>query len=610
MHTNKPSPEWVTLPTSKPATHATRRRPGKAAMLACAVGAACLAFAAGATQAAPGNTTEDWAKGRVLVMPRAGLSDSQLSKILSAHGGKAKKIGHTRIYIVELPAGVSEKAVAAQLNHHPHLKFAELDHRVSPDFVANDPYLGSEWHLAKIGTASAWDSSQGAGITVAILDSGVDAAHPDLAGQLVPGWNFYENNSNTADVYGHGTKVAGAAAAAIHNAVGVAGVAGGAKIMPIRVSGSDGYATWSGLTSGIAYAADHGARVANASFLGVSSSASVQNAAQYMKSKGGLVTVSGGNTGVLESYTKTTSMIPVAATDGNDVRTSWSSYGDYIALAAPGAGIWTTTNGGGYGAVSGTSFSSPVTAGVIALMMAANPTLPSTQVESLLFATAVDLGPAGRDAYYGYGRVDAAAAVSAALAATSTADTQAPSVSVTSPAGGSSVSGWVPVDVAASDNVGVSRVELRVNGTTVGSDTSAPFAFSWDSTTVPNGMANIVAYAFDAAGNSKASTAVAVNVANAVVADTTPPVVRIVSPAAGSTLGTKATVSVSASDDRGNAGIKQTLYIDGALKATATGATLSYSWNTRKLAGGAHTVTAVATDAAGNTSSVSVQVSK
>jgi len=554
-----------------------------------------------------------WAKGRILVMPRAGLPEKELAKILGEHGGKGRKIGQSNLYIVDLPGNASEKAVAARLAHHPAFKFAEIDQEVEPALIPNDPYYGSAWHLPKIGASSAWDSSQGAGVTIAILDSGVDSTHPDLATELVPGWNFYDNNANTSDVYGHGTKVAGAAAAAGNNALGVASVAAQSKIMPIRITDLSGMGYWSMIGQGLVYAADHGARVANVSFLGLSDSSTIRNAAQYMKDKGGLVIVSGGNTGVQQNYAATTTMIPVAATDGNDVRASWSSYGNYIALAAPGAGIWSTTKGGGYGAVSGTSFSSPVTAGVVALMMAAKSSLPNTQIESLLYSTAIDLGAAGRDPYYGYGRVNAAAAVQAAASAVVAGDTQAPTVSITSPLSGASVSGLVGVNVTASDNVGVARVELRVNSTTVAVDTSAPFAFTWDSGGVPNGMASLVAYAFDAAGNSKASTAVSVNVANGtttVSKDTTAPQVKIVNPVAGNVSGSNVAVSVNASDDSSASGITNMLYIDGVLKATGKGSTLGYSWNTRpsNVRAGTHTIRAVAKDATGNTSSASVNV--
>ena len=554
---------------------------------------------------------ETWAKGRILVTPRAGLPAHEFARILGEHGGKARKIGQSNLYIVDLPANASEEAVAARLAHHPHLESAELDRLVPPDFIPNDPYYGSAWHLPKIGAPSAWDSSTGSGITVAILDTGVDGAHPDLAGQMVSGWNFYDNNSNTSDVYGHGTYVAGTVAAVSNNGAGVASVAGQSKIMPMRISDPAGYAYFSTGIQALIYATDHGARVANISYSGFAGSSSVYNAAQYMKNNGGLVTISAGNSGIDENYLPSTSIIAVSATDYNDIKTGWSSYGSFVSMSAPGVGIYTTAMGGSYGAPSGTSFSSPIIAGVIALIMAENTALPNTQVESLLYSTAVDLGDMGRDPYYGYGRVDATKAVLAAASTRPALDVQAPTISITSPHDGDIVSGLVPVDVSAADNIGIARVELSVNNSTVAIDSTAPFAFSWDSTGLPDGTARLVAYAFDAAGNSAASSAVSVDVSNGTVIspkDTTPPVVQIINPVAGRISGNNVQVSLSASDNSGAAGITQMLYIDGILKATGSGSTLGYNWNIRKVAAGTHNLQVVAKDAAGNKSSASVIV--
>ena len=565
------------------------------------------ALAIGLAASGRAQAADEWAKGRLLVMQRAGLAAAELDKLLKPHGGVATRIGQSDLHIVQLPATASETAVLAQLAHQPHLKFAELDRRVASVLVSNDPYLGSEWHLAKINAAAAWDVSQGAGVTIAILDTGVLPGHPDLV--QVPGWNFVDNNNNTADVQGHGTSVAGAAAAITNNGAGVAGVAGAAQIMPIRVADATGYAYYSTIASGVTYAADNGARVANASFSGVYASSSIQSAGNYLKSKGGLLVVAAGNSGANDGSPATSAMIPVSATDGSDLMASWSSYGSYVAVAAPGVGIWTTSSDGSYRSASGTSFASPITAGVVALMMAAKPTLSSGQVESLLYSTALDLGTAGRDIYFGYGRIDAAAAVRAATSVVA-ADTQAPTATIAAPLASSSVSGLATVDVSASDNVGVTKVVLKANGVDVATDTAGPFQFSWDTSKVANGMSSLVAVAYDAAGNSKASTAVLVNVANNVVADNTPPVVAIVSPANGSNVSGTVSVGVSASDTAGSSALQQTLYIDGKLVASGTGASLSYSWNTRKVSAGTHTLQAVAQDAAGNKTTASIQVNK
>jgi thermitase len=577
--------------------------------------AAILGTIPSSALAAPPAADLGYARGRILVEPRAGLSDAEFDKILKAHGGKRRKLGQSKLHVVDLPGNLSEADVVAKLSRNPHLKYAELDRRVRSSLAVNDPYAGSEWHLAKVGAGTAWDTSQGTDIAIAILDSGVDTTHPDLQPNLVAGYNMYDNNTNVSDVCGHGTAVAGTAAASSNNGIGVAGVAGKARIMPIRVAYFDAasnncYAYYSTIANGLTWAADHGARVANASFGGVAGSAAIQSAARYMKNKGGLVFVSAGNAGIDENIAPTTTMIAVSATEKNDVKTSWSSYGSFVALSAPGAGIWTTSKGGIYQAWNGTSFSSPLAAGVAALMMAAQTSLDGSRIEQLMFSTALDLGAAGRDPLYGHGRVNAAAAVKAAATPVVTQDTQTPTSSIVAPLAGSTVSALVAVDVSASDNVGVTRVELRVNDTLVALDDAAPYSFSWNSAGVPNGMANLTATAYDFAGNAGGSATVAVNVANAttpVTEDTTAPIVTITNPSAGSVYGT-VTVSVSASDNGGAAGISHSLYIDGALKAGGTGASLAYSWNTHKVKAGIHTLQAVAKDAAGNTSTTSVQV--
>ncbi len=565
--------------------------------------------------AAPTHRTENaqrFVPGRVLIEPRAGLPEHALTRLLKEHQGQARRMGQSNLFIVDVPQG-NEQGVVDKLKHHPHLKFAELDPYLEGAWVPNDPYYGSAWHLPKIGAPAAWDNAQGNGVTIAILDTGVESTHPDLASRIVPGWNFYDNNSNTADVQGHGTAVAGAAGASTNNTAGVSAISGQTKIMPVRVASPNVTVTGSAIAQGLTYAADHGARVANVSYANVPASTTVQSAAQYMKNKNGLVVVAAGNNGIDEGFAPTSTMIPVSATDANDLKTPWSSYGNYVMVAAPGIDIWTTFRNASYGTAWGTSLASPVTAGVIALMMSANPTLSSTQIEQLLFSTAVDLGAAGKDSYYGYGRVNAAAAVQAALNAAPAVDTQAPTISITSPSNSATVSGLVPVNLSASDNVGVTRVELRVNGTTVALDTSSPFAFSWDSTGVANGTATLVAHAFDAAGNTTASSPVAVNVANVTPpppsADTTAPTVKIVSPVAGSVSGS-VNITINASDNSGAAGIQLALYIDGALKASGTGSTLSTNWNTKSksVKAGSHTIQVVAKDAAGNASSASVTV--
>lgn len=551
-----------------------------------------------------------FAPGRILVMPRAGMPEHALERILKDNGaGKSRRVGNSDLRIVDLPPGLEKKSVE-WLSRHPHIEFAEVDELVAPAAPSNDPYYGSAWHLPKVGAPTAWDASTGTGVTIAILDTGVDAAHPDLASRIVPGWNFYDNNSNTSDVHGHGTGVAGAAAATLNNGTGVASIAGNARIMPVRIADANAWATWSTVAQGLTWAADKGARVANISYNGVAGSAAVRSAAQYMQNKGGVVVVAAGNNNKDEGISPTTVLIPVSATDSADQKASFSSWGNFVAMSAPGVDIWTTVRGGSYQRWKGTSLASPVAAGTVALIMARNPALTGLQAQQVLFDTATDLGAAGRDPVFGHGRVNAAAAVAAAFQVAKV-DATAPTVAIPAPVANSTVSGLVPVSITASDNVGVTRVELRVNGKTVATDTTSPFGFSWDSTQVANGMANLVAVAYDAAGNSAASTTVAVNVANtaAVAGDSTPPTVVIGNPRNGSKVSGSVKITVSASDDSGAAGIKQELYVGGVRVATAAGGQLTYTWNTRKASKGTYAIQAIARDAAGNASSSAVQVS-
>jgi subtilisin family serine protease len=546
-----------------------------------------------------------WAKGRLLVAPRPGLSDKEFEKALKSQGAKSKArfkrgIGH----IIELPPGADEVTAMQALKKDRRLKYVELDLAVRPSGSVSDPSFGSSWFMPKIQATTAWDSSNGSGVTIAILDTGVNGNHPDLASNIVPGWNVHNNTADTSDAYGHGTAVAGAAAMVGNNGAGSAGVAWGAKIMPVRITGSDGLAYFSTMAQGIYWAADHGAKVVNISFQSVSSSATVDSAAQYLRSKGGVVVVAAGNTGVEQTFPAFDSMLSVAATDKNDAFATFSSYGSYVDVAAPGDYIYSTTPEGTYANWRGTSFASPVAAGAVALMMSANSTLGPADIDKIIKSTAVDLGAAGVDKYFGHGRIDAGKAVATAKASTSTqiTDSQAPTIAILAPTGGS-VSGVVPVDVKYSDNVGATRAELYLNGNKIASDDAAPFAFAWDTSAHADGTYSLVAKAYDAAGNVGTSAPVSVSLGN----DTVAPIVQSVNPGDGTVINpTKQGITAAASDNQRIA--KMSLVIDGKEVATTNGSSLSYSWNTRKVAKGAHSVTVRAWDAAGNASSKSVTV--
>jgi subtilisin family serine protease len=545
------------------------------------------------------------ATGQILVGKADKSLRADFDAELKAQGGySAGTLANVDVDIVRVPAG-SERDVVAKLKGSKHVRFAEVDQLMPAAATVNDPSYPNEWHLPQISAPTAWNYTMGSGVTIAILDTGVDGTHPDLAPNMVAGYNFYDGNTNTADVNGHGTAVAGAAAAAANNGIGVAGVAGAAKIMPLRVADPSAYAMWSTTAQAINYAADHGARIVNLSYQGAAASSTIQSAASYLRSKGGVLFVAAGNTGALDSTTPTNLMEVVSATDTGDTFATFSTYGPFVTISAPGNNILTTAMGGGYQYWWGTSLATPVAAGTAALIVAKRPDFTAAQIDSTLQQSATDLGAAGRDNYFGFGRVNAGAAVT--LAANGVpSDTTPPSVSIASPTGGS-VTGTTTVTVNASDNVGVARVELRVNGSLLGTDTTAPYTFSWNTTALSNGSATLVAAAYDAAGNSASSASVTVNVSNAPPPDTTPPTVAITAPASGATVTGQSTITASASD---NVGVTRVDFmINGSTVATMNAAPYQYGWATTQYTNGPVSLTATAYDAAGNnTTSAAVSV--
>lgn len=572
---------------------ARRARPVVGLMLVC-----WMAIAA----AAPPGAVPD----RLLVKPRAGGHEATVQALFNLVGAReADRIAQIDVRILQVPPAIRDRVLEA-LQHNPNIEFAEPDYIVEPDLIPNDTYYPSEWHPAKIQAPQAWDITTGsASVMVAILDSGIDSSHPDLAGRLVPGWNFYDNNSNLADVTSHGTAVAGTAVSDGNNGLGVAAIAWGCYIMPLRITDASGNGSASAITSALTWAADHGARVANISYGNVTKIASIDSAAQYFQSKGGVVTASAGNSGIFDSSGDNPHFLLVSATLSDDRVASWSNTGNNIDLAAPGGSIVTTLRGGGYGAGTGTSFSAPVVAGVAALVLSVNSGLSGTQLRSLLEQTADDLGPAGWDTGYGWGRVNAYKAVLAA--AGQPPDTTPPSATICAPANGSTVSGTASVAVSGSDNVGVTRLECYLDGALAASSATASATFSWDTTTATNGSHNLQAKAYDAAGNSGASSLVTVTVQNA---DATAPVAAITAPSNGSTVSNAVTVNINATDNTGVASVEW--YLDGVLAGSSAGASASFPWDTTKSANGPHSLQAKAYDTAGNagasaTSAVTVQ---
>jgi len=551
----------------------------------------------------------EYVEDELLVQFKAGVHHEKVMEALSgAEATEDEEISQIRVKKIKVPPAALEKVKAA-LEKNPHVNFVEHNSLARGGTLPNDPTYASQWHLPKISAPQAWDISTGSvSVDIAIIDSGVDPAHPDLAGKLIPGYNFLLGNTDTHDVLGHGTAVAGTAGAITNNTKGVAGVAWQNQIMPLVVLDATDYASYSNIAQAITYAADHGVRIINVSIGGSSSSSTLQNAVTYAWNKGSLVFVSAMNFNTNIPYypAACTNAIAVASTTSADAKASFSNYGTWITLSAPGEYIYTTNNGGGYGAWNGTSFSSPMTAGLAALILSVNPMLSNAQVLDILKENADDLGSVGFDTSFGYGRINAYKSLAAAQIAIPQSDTTAPAVSISSPSSGSTIKGLTTVSVSASDNVGVTKVDLFINGALFTADVTSPFSFAWDTTTVSDGTYTLTASAYDEAGNMTQSSSISAKVVNTL--DILPPTVAITSPANGAKISNLVTVTVNAFD---NVGVSKTeLYIDGLLKATSNTGSLSWNWNTKKVASGTHLITSRAFDAAGNVGTTSTSVTK
>lgn len=463
--------------------------------------------------AAPALAQNAAAPGRVIIKTKAAASEDEVQRRQKAVGGREiGRVAPLGVRVLEVRKGDEGKALA-ELAKDPNIEFAEPDFIAQALIVPNDPYYSTyEWHLPKIGAPAAWDVSTGsADVVLAVVDTGVQAGHPDLAGRVLPGYDFANSDSDPSDDNGHGTAVAGTAAASGNDGIGVAGVAWGVSILPVKVLNSAGSGYYSAIANGITYAADNGARVINLSLGGTSSSLTLQNAVSYAVGKGCVVVAAAGNNGNNATVYPAAyaNVLAVSALNAADTLPTWSSYGSFVDLCAPGENITTTYSGSGYATVSGTSFSSPTVAGVAALALSVNPALSNTKVASLLTSTADDLGATGYDIYFGAGRVNAAKVVAAAVPV---ADTTAPVTAVTKPANNSSISTakTVSVAIASSDDVGVTKAELYINGKLTATSSSGSFTYSWNTSRLTKGTYTLQSKAYDAAGNIGSSAVVSV----------------------------------------------------------------------------------------------------
>lgn len=387
--------------------------------------------------------TPQYVAGEILVKFRDVVTNKQIDSINSTYG---TSVIYTSPYAgfkrIKIPFNRTVPEMVELYGKDPLVEYAEPNYIAYAYWTPNDTHYSYQWHFPQINMPSAWDIQGGGdpGIIVTVLDTGVAYEDygsyqraPDLVGtNFVPGYDFVNNDSHPNDDNGHGTHVTGTIAQTTNNSLGVAGIAFDCSIMPVKVLGADGSGTYQQIADGVYYATDNGAMVINCSLGGSSSSSTMYNAVLYAYDNGVVFIAATGNDNSIIGYpARYDECIAVGAVDINKARAYYSNYGTGMELMAPGGDTSVDLNGDGYadGVLQqtfsggdptnfaywfwqGTSMATPHVAGLIALMLSRG----ARGVESIrntLHSTAEDLGSPGYDIVYGYGLIDAAAALSA-----------------------------------------------------------------------------------------------------------------------------------------------------------------------------------------------------
>lgn len=411
---------------------------------------------AGEVEHVPGEILVKFKEG-VFKQEISDLAKSLQSAVLSEHRAGVKRL--------RVPAGKTEQEFVSALQGDSRVEYAELNTICHAFMTPNDPYYSYQWHFPKINCSSAWDISSGSGVVVAVLDCGIAYENypipsyelntvqsgvtnymqaPDLAGtSFTAGYDFVNDDSHPNDNDGHGTHVAGTIAQTTNDGYGVAGVAFDCTLMPVKVLDYTGSGTANWLADGLYWAADHGAQVVNMSMgwpAGYNPGSTVQNAIVYAYNHGVVLVAASGNQGVgtISYPAKYSQVIAVGATRYDDALSYYSQYGAEQEVVAPGGDVTIDQNGDSYGDgilqqtmepydpgppevlanptsfgwyfFQGTSMACPHVVGLVAMMIA-NGQTGIENIRNILHETAQDLGSAGWDQTYGYGLVDAYAAL-------------------------------------------------------------------------------------------------------------------------------------------------------------------------------------------------------
>ena len=355
------------------------------------------------------------------------------NRVTSAQNG-ATAAGLERIHRVQWTSTIPVEHAVAVLAADPAVEYAEPDYIARAARTPNDPEYAAQWALPKINAPAAWDVTTGAAdVVIAIIDSGVDTAHPDFAGSLwqnddpangadddhngqvddTNGWNVLNGNGNLADPSGHGTQVGGVAGATTDNGAGVAGLCWSCKLMFVNAMQASGVANYSDIAAAVQYAASNGAHVINLSLGGYADSAMLRDAIREAATTAVIVAGAGNDDSSTPFYPAAyPEVLAVAATDPADQKAIFSNYGAWVDVSAPGKDIRTTTVSG-YATDSGTSLASPFVAALAGLIKSQHPTWTAEQVKWQVLNTAVDIDALNptHAGQLGEGRIDAGAAL-------------------------------------------------------------------------------------------------------------------------------------------------------------------------------------------------------
>lgn len=356
-----------------------------------------------------------YVKDEVLLKFNLGVSKQEIQEILKKHNlvevsdDALSKIGYIK---VRIPDGRDVISVIEEIRKEYKLKIPEPNY-ISNTLTVYDPLYNNQWYIPDTDFDKAWEKTESKNpIKIAVVDSGVDAGHPDLNGKILNGCDFVNDDTDASDDHGHGTFVAGIIAATA-NDIGIKGLYSNAQIIPIKAIDNNGLGTYEDVACGIIYAADNGAKVINLSIGGYGYSFLLQAAVDYALEKGCILVAAGGNDGIEQAIYPAgyPDVIGVSALGYNSRIWFHSNSGKHIDVSAPGLNILSTGLNNSYIYASGTSASTPMVSALAAMLVLEKPDLSSSFIERLIIQSAKDIGGRGWDSLYGGGEIDAHAAL-------------------------------------------------------------------------------------------------------------------------------------------------------------------------------------------------------